>query len=134
MAKKTLPFSKETIKKILKKYPSPIYIYDEKAIRNNAKKLKHAFKDIEGFKEFFAVKALPNPFILKILKNEGFGTDCSSLPELSLSENIGITGEECMFSSNDTPKDAYVKAREIGAIINLDDISHIEFLLILQQL
>ena len=122
---KKLPFSKEEILEIIKKYPTPFHIYDEKAIRENAREFLKAFTKLEGFKEFFAVKALPNPFILRLLKEEGFGTDCSSFPELLLSEKIGLRGEEIMFTSNDTPANEYVKARELGAIINLDDISHI---------
>ena len=106
----------------------PFHIYDEAGIRANARRLLKAFAWNQGFKEFFAVKALPNPFILKILKAEGFGTDCSSLPELVLSEKAGIVGSEIMFSSNNTPAEEFVKARELGAIINLDDISHIPFL------
>jgi diaminopimelate decarboxylase len=128
MASKTLPFTKEQIAGILERYPTPFHIYDEAAIRANARRLKAAFAGFDGFKEYFAVKALPNPFILKLLKEEGFGTDCSSLPELLLSERVGILGEEIMFSSNDTPPEEFVKARELGAIINLDDISHIPFL------
>ena len=128
MSEKKLPFTKEQILGIMRKYPTPFHIYDEAGIRDNARRFKKAFSVLPGFKEFFAVKALPNPFILKILKEEGFGTDCSSLPELMLSEKIGITGEDIMFSSNDTPADEYKKARELGAIINLDDISHISFL------
>ncbi len=123
-----LPFNLEEITKIIQDYPTPFHIYDEKAIRENARKFKTAFGKLEGFKEYFAVKALPNPFILKILKSEGFGTDCSSLPELLLAEKVGIRGENIMFSSNDTPAAEYFKAKELGAIINLDDISHIEFL------
>ncbi|MBR9699089.1 diaminopimelate decarboxylase [Candidatus Woesearchaeota archaeon] len=123
-----LPFTKEQVEKIRERFPTPFHIYDEKRIRENVRKFKKAFGKLEGFKEFFAVKALPNPYILKILKEEGFGTDCSSLPELILSEKVGITGEEIMFSSNDTPKEAFKKAKELGAIINVDDISHIEFL------
>lgn len=125
---KTLPFTLDQITGITRRYPTPFHIYDEKAIRENARLLKASFAGIPGFKEFFAVKALPNPFILKILKEEGFGADCSSLPELLLAEKAGITGEEIMFSSNDTPAREYQKARELGAVINLDDISHIEFL------
>ena len=128
MSEKKLPFTKEQILGIMRKYLTPFHIYDEAGIRDNARRFKKAFSVLPGFKEFFAVKALPNPFILKILKEEGFGTDCSSLPELMLSEKIGITGEDIMFSSNDTPADEYKKARELGAIINLDDISHISFL------
>ena len=128
MVEKKLPFTKEQIMKIIKRYPTPFHIYDEKRIRENAKRFKKAFSILPGFKEFFAVKACPNPFLLKILKEEGFGTDCSSLPELLLSEKAGITGEEIMFSSNDTPAEEYIKAKELGGIINLDDISHIPFL------
>ena len=128
MVSKELPFTKEEILKIMEKYPTPFHIYDEKAIRENARRLKKAFEDLPGFKEFFAVKALPNPYILKLLKEEGFGADCSSLPELILAEKAGITGEDIMFSSNDTPAEEFVKAKELGAYINLDDISHIEYL------
>ncbi|UGV41668.1 diaminopimelate decarboxylase [Methanococcoides orientis] len=128
MVSKTVPFTKKQILEIKEQYPTPFHVYDEKAIRENARKLKDAFSILEGFTEFFAVKALPNPYILKILKSEGFGADCSSLPELLLSEKTGIVGEDIMFSSNDTPAEEFVKAKELGAIINLDDISHIEFL------
>ena len=128
MAKKIIPFNKEQIRKIIARHPTPFHIYDEKGIIENAQRLKKAFKDIPGFKEYFAVKALPNPFILKILKKQGFGTDCSSLPELLLSEKVGITGENIIFTSNDTPKEEFIKAKQLGAIINLDDISHILFL------
>lgn len=123
-----LPFNKEKIKEVKSTWPTPFHIYDEKGIRENARRFKKAFSILPGFKEFFAVKACPNPFLLKILKEEGFGTDCSSLPELMLSEKVGITGEDIMFSSNDTPAEEYVKCKELGGIINLDDISHIEFL------
>ena len=128
MVSKDLPFTKEDILEIIKKYPTPFHIYDEKAILENARKMKAAFREVPGFKEFFAVKALPNPFILKILKDEGFGADCSSLPELILAEKAGIIGEDIMFSSNDTPSEEFVKAKELGAYINLDDISHIDYL------
>ncbi|MBN2401110.1 MAG: diaminopimelate decarboxylase [Spirochaetes bacterium] len=127
MIEKKLPFTKLQIEDIIKKYPSPFHIYDEKGIRDNAAKLIKAFSWAD-FKEYFAVKATPNPGILKIMKDLGFGADCSSLPELLLAERAGFTGEEIMFSSNDTPVDEYVKAKELGAIINLDDISHIPFL------
>jgi diaminopimelate decarboxylase len=126
--KKYFPFTLDQITAIAREYPTPFHIYDEKAIRENARLLKASFAGIPGFKEFFAVKALPNPFILKILKEEGFGADCSSLPELLLAEKVGIAGENIMFSSNDTPAREFQKARELGAIINLDDISHIDFL------
>jgi diaminopimelate decarboxylase len=128
MVSKDLPFTKADILEIIKKYPTPFHIYDEKAILENARKMKAAFREVPGFKEFFAVKALPNPFILKILKDEGFGADCSSLPELILAEKAGIIGEDIMFSSNDTPSEEFVKAKELGAYINLDDISHIDYL------
>ena len=128
MAGKTLPFTREQIVEIAERFPTPFHIYDEKGIRENAQRLKATFGDLHGFQEFFAVKALPNPFILKILQDEGFGADCSSLPELLLAEQVGIVGENIMFSSNDTPATEYRKAKELGAIINLDDISHIPFL------
>ncbi len=128
MRERLLPFTKERLEEVAAKHPTPFHIYDERAIRENAKYLLKAFEWNIGFKEFFAVKATPNPFILKILKSEGFGTDCSSLPELILSEEAGIRGSEIMFSSNDTPAIEFIKARELGATINLDDISHIPFL------
>ncbi|MBS3106180.1 diaminopimelate decarboxylase [Candidatus Woesearchaeota archaeon] len=118
-----LPFTKKQIGSL----PTPVYIYDEKGIRETAKQLKKAFSIFPGFKEYFAVKALPNPFILKVLKSEGFGTDCSSLPELMLAEKIGLSGEEIMFTSNHTKAEEFVKAKELGAVINLDDITHIDF-------
>jgi len=125
---KKIPFTKTQIEKIITKYPTPFYIYDENAIRANAQKLNKAFAWNSGFKEFFAVKALPNPYILSILKEEGFGADCSSLAELYLAEQVGLQGEQIMFTSNATAAQEYKKARELGAIINLDDITHIEFL------
>ncbi len=128
MSKKTLPFTKAQIKKVIEDYPTPFHIYDEKSIRLNAQKLLKTFSWNKGFREFFAVKACPNPYILKILKEEGFGADCSSLPELLLAEKVGITGEKIMFSSNETPSQEYQKAKELGAIINLDDITHLEYL------
>ena len=124
-----IPFvTLDEVKEIVKTYPTPFHIYDEKGIRENARNLKKAFSWNKGFKEYFAVKATPNPYILNILKEEGCGTDCSSLTELMMSEACGITGENIMFSSNVTPAEEYVKARELGAIINLDDITHIDFL------
>ena len=128
MTKKLLPFTKEFIEKIINNYPTPFHIYDERGIRNTAKRLNRAFSWNNGFKEFFAVKALPNPYILKLLKEENFGTDCSSLPELILSEKVGIIGENIMFTSNDTPYNEFKKAFDLKAIINLDDITHIEIL------
>jgi len=128
MVSKELPFTEEKIKEIISEHPTPFHIYDRKAILENSRKLKEAFSIVNGFKEYFAVKALPNPYIMEILKREGFGADCSSLAELVLAEKTGIVGENIMFSSNDTPAEEFVKAKELGAIINLDDISHIEYL------
>ena len=128
MAGRHVPFTKDQIESIIATHPTPFHIYDEKAIRENARKLKELFSWAPGFREYFAVKATPNPYILKILKEEGFGTDCSSLPELILSEKIGLPGEYIMFTSNDTPYQEYQKTKELGAIINLDDISHIPYL------
>jgi diaminopimelate decarboxylase len=128
MPVKSLPIAAERIAQLAEQYPTPFHLYDEAAIRANARRLKAAFADIHGFREFFAVKALPNPFILAILKQEGFGGDCSSLPELSLCERVGIRGEAIMFTSNDTPAQEFVKAKALGAVINLDDLSHLPFL------
>ncbi len=128
MAGKHVPFTKDQIESIIATHPTPFHIYDEKAIRENARKLKELFSWAPGFREYFAVKATPNPYILKILKEEGFGTDCSSLPELILSEKVGLPGQYIMFTSNDTPYQEYQKTKELGAIINLDDISHIPYL------
>lgn len=128
MAEKKLPFSQEQLQEIIAQYPTPFHIYDEQAIRNNARRLIAAFSWAPQFKEYFAVKALPNPYILKVLREEGFGADCSSLPELILAERAQILEENIMFTSNDTPAEEYKKARELWAIINLDDISHINYL------
>ena len=126
---KKIPFvTKEKVDEIVKQYPTPFHIYDEKGIRANAKALKEAFSWNKGFKEFFAVKATPNPYIINILREFGFGCDCSSLTELMLSKAMGVKGEDIMFSSNATPAKEFVYANEIGAIINLDDITHIDFL------
>lgn len=123
------PFiTKSQVEEIVKKYPTPFHIYDEKAIRENARLLKQAFSWNEGYKEFFAVKATPNPTILKILSSEGCGCDCSSYTELLMSEKSGITGNEIMFSSNDTPENEFIYAAKLGATINLDDYTHIKFL------
>ncbi|MBP2627801.1 MAG: Diaminopimelate decarboxylase [Firmicutes bacterium] len=128
MAEKKLPFTKAKLETIIQSYPTPFHIYDEQAIRENARNLLAAFSWAPGFKEYFAVKATPNPHILKILKEEGIGADCSSLAELILSEQAGIVGENIIFSSNDTPAEEYQAAKNLGAIINLDDISHIDYL------
>jgi diaminopimelate decarboxylase len=128
MADKALPFSRTQIEEIASRFPTPFHLYDERAIRANARALLAAFAWNRGFREYFAVKAAPNPFLMKLLAAEGFGMDCSSMAELLLAEKLGIRGENIMFTSNDTPETEYVKACELGAIINLDDISHIDFL------
>ncbi|MDE7275476.1 MAG: diaminopimelate decarboxylase, partial [Lachnospiraceae bacterium] len=126
---KKVPFvTKEKIEEITKTYPTPFHIYDEKGIRENAKAMKEAFAWNKGFKEYFAVKATPNPFLIRILHEYGCGCDCSSLTELMLSNALDINGHDVMFSSNDTPREDYEYAAKIGAIINLDDITHIDFL------
>lgn len=122
------PLSHSQLVELAKKFPTPFYIYDEKAIRENVKYFYKAFSIFPSFTEYFAVKALPNPYILKVLESEGCGGDCSSLPELMLCEKSGITGHRIMFTSNDTPAQEFVYAQKLGAIINLDDITHIEFL------
>ncbi len=126
--KKEAFVTKEQIEEIVKTYPTPFHIYDEKGIRENARALKEAFAWNKGFKEFFAVKATPNPFLIHILREYGFGCDCSSLTELMLSDAIGVEGKDIMFSSNDTPAEEFAYAAKIGATINLDDITHIDFL------
>ena len=118
----------EQLEEITKTYRTPFYLYDEKGIRENAKALKEAFSWNPGYKEYFAVKATPNPFLINILREYGCGCDCSSMTELMLSHEIGVTGEDIMFSSNDTPAEEFAYAAEIGAIINLDDFTHIDFL------
>jgi diaminopimelate decarboxylase len=128
MSEKKLPLSSERMLALANEYPTPFHLYDEKAIRANAKAFKEAFSWVPGFKNYYAVKACPNPEILKIMKDEGFGADCSSLPELVLSEQAGITGEDIMFTSNDTPVEEFRKAYGMGAVINLDDITHIDML------
>ena len=128
MTEKKLPFSQGQLDAIIEKYPTPFHIYDEQAIRQNARNLLAAFSWAPGFKEYFAVKATPNPHILNILREEGIGADCSSLAELILSEQAGIVGENIIFSSNDTPAEDYQAAQKLGAIINLDDITHIDYL------
>ena len=122
------PFvTKEQIDDIVKTYPTPFHIYDEKGIRENAKAVYDAFSWNKGFKEYFAVKATPNPYIMTLLKECGCGFDCASKTELMLSGAVGATGHEMMFSSNDTPAEEYAYAAKVGAIINLDDITHIPF-------
>jgi len=128
MSVKTFPLSKTQLEELAGRYPTPFYLYDEEAIRKNVRHLISAFSVFPRYKEHFAVKATPNPYILKILAEEGLGADCSSLSELLLTDMVGIKGEELMFTSNETPATEYIKARELGAIINLDDFSHIAFL------
>ena len=126
MAKKLIPFTKKQIDDLRKTEATPFYVYDEKAIIENARKLKNAFAWAE-FKNFFAVKANANPFILKLLKSEGFGADCSSITELLLAQKCGITGADIMFSANDTPASEFQAAKNLGATINFDDITHIKY-------
>ena len=126
---KKVPFiTKEQAQKIIKEVPTPFHLYDEKGIRENARKLKEAFSWNQGFKEYFAVKATPNPTILRILQEEGCGVDCASMTELMMAEKLNYPGEDIMFSSNDTPAEEFAYARKINATINLDDITHIDFL------
>jgi len=129
MTEKKLPFTRDDLDRISREYPTPFHIYDKAAILKNAQTMMDAFSWVPGgFRNYFAVKALPNPYILKMLKGLGMGADCSSLPELILAEKAGLKGEEIMFTSNDTPMSEYKKALEMGAVINLDDITHLEYL------
>ena len=114
----------EQLQEIVKQYPTPFHLYDEKGIRETARGLYRAFSWNPGFKEYFAVKATPNPQILKLLREEGCGVDCSSLTELMMSQRCGFAGDEIMFSSNDTPAEEFQLAAELGATINLDDFTH----------
>ncbi|TVQ38240.1 MAG: diaminopimelate decarboxylase [Spirochaetaceae bacterium] len=135
MKDRTLPFDRPFLDRVVQDHPTPFHIYDEAAIRDNARAMYKAFSWVPdrnggpgGFCNYFAVKALPNPHILRVLREEGMGFDCSSIAELVLCERIGVRGEQIMFTSNDTPLSEYAKARELGGIINLDDITHIEYL------
>lgn len=128
MSEKTFPISQNRLEEIIAQYPTPFHIYDEKGIRTFIRRLFKAFSWAPEFREHFAVKAAPNPRLMQILKEEGAGSDCSSLAELLLSEATGITGEKIMLTSNDTPADEFQKAIQLGAVINLDDITHIEYL------
>ena len=125
---RALPFDKAKLEEIAATYPTPFHIYDAKAIRANAKRLKKAFSWNKGFREYFAVKACPNPELMKLLKEFDFGSDCSSMAELVLAERVGNTGDRIMFTSNDTPAEEFRKAWELNAILNLDDITHWDFL------
>jgi len=128
MSRKYFPLSTDKLHEVIQKFPTPFHIYEEKAIRENIRALKAAFNWAPAFHEQFAVKALPNPRIVQILHEEGAGTDCSSLAELLISEAAGLKGEEILLTSNDTPADEFQKAVELGAIINLDDITHLDYL------
>ena len=128
MSEKRIPLSTGELASLTQQYPTPFHLYDEKGLRENARLLQRAFAWNPGFKEYYAVKAAPNPYLLTLLKAEGFGGDCSSLPEMVLCDKVGITGEDIIFTSNDTPAYEYAKAKELGAIINLDDLSHIAYL------
>ncbi|OUT58635.1 MAG: diaminopimelate decarboxylase [Rhodopirellula sp. TMED11] len=121
------PLTSELIAELKKQYPTPFYVYDEAGIRENAQRLHRAFAWNPGFREFFAVKALPNPHIMEVLKDENCAADCSSVAELELSDRVGLKGEEIMFTSNNTLSKDYQRAKELGAIINLDDLSHLEY-------
>lgn len=115
------------VKDMVKEYPTPFHLYNEKGIRDNVRQLKKAFAWNKGFKEYFAIKATPNPYIMKILREEGVGADCSSYTELILAETVGYTQDEIMFSSNVTPREDFELAAKLGAIINFDDLTHIDF-------
>ena len=128
MSEKKAFITKAQAEEIVKQYPTPFHLYDEAGIRENARALHTAFSWNKGFREYFAVKATPTPRILQILKEEGCGTDCSSLTELMMSEVCGFTGQEIMFSSNETPAEEYIYAEKLHATINLDDITHIDYL------
>ena len=127
MQKKTF-VTKAQVEEMTKQFPTPFHLYDEKGIRENAKAVKEAFAWNPGFREYFAVKATPNPYLLKILQEYDLGCDCSSYTELMLAKSCGFDGEHIMFSSNDTPAEDFAYAAKLGAIINLDDITHIDFL------
>ncbi|MDR1605127.1 MAG: diaminopimelate decarboxylase [Gracilibacteraceae bacterium] len=128
MTEKILPLSEEKLRAAVEKFGTPFHLYDEQGIRLNMRRLLRAFSGLPDFKEYFSVKAAPNPYLMQILCTEGAGADCSSLPELILAEKVGLRGSEIVFSSNDTPAEEYRKAMELGALINLDDLSHLPFL------
>ena len=128
MNEKKFPLSVEETHALIERYPTPFHIYDEAKIRANFRRLRDAFAWAPSFREHFAVKALPNPRIVQLLHEEGAGTDCSSIAELIISEAAGVTGEEIMLTSNDTPYDEFQKAIALGAVINLDDITHLDYM------
>jgi diaminopimelate decarboxylase len=124
---KPVPFNDATIRAIAENFPTPFYLYDEQGIRDSCRQLKSAFSWVDGFRNYFAVKATPNPHILSIVTQEGLGGDCSSKAELMLCEKVGLRGEEVMFTSNNTPAFEFQAAKDLGAVLNLDDITHIDF-------
>ncbi len=128
MSERYFPLTKDELDGLSEQFPTPFYIYDEHLIRIHARKFLKAFSRFPGFREYFAVKACPNPYILKILASEGLGADCSSMAELILAQKAGITGEMVIFSSNETPESEFIYANLMNAVINLDDITHIDFL------
>lgn len=128
MNEKKFPLGKEQTLELIKRWPTPFHIYDEAKIRANFRRLREAFSWAPGFREHFAVKALPNPRIVQILHEEGAGTDCSSIAELLISAAAGVKGEEIMLTSNDTPWEEFQKAIALGAVINLDDLSHLDYM------
>ena len=121
------PLDEARTGELIQQFPTPFYLYDEAAIRRNARRLNAAFSWRPGFKEYFAVKAAPNPHLLKICREEGFGADCSSLPELELAQRVGMVGESIMFTSNNTPGYEYSRAKQLGAVLNLDDLTHVDY-------
>lgn len=125
---KTFPLTETALREVIKRFPTPFHIYDERNIRENFRKLRETFKWAPDFREHFAIKATPNPYIVEIMARDGAGTDCSSIAELYISEAAGVVGEKIILTSNDTPAEEFRKALELGAIINLDDISHIDYL------
>ncbi len=125
---KAFPLDKVKLEEIIARYPTPFHLYDEGMIRENARRLLKAFSWVDCFSNYYAVKACPNPVILNILKEEGFGVDCSSLPELIIASKVGFEGSKVVFTSNDTPAEEFAMAYKMGALINLDDIKHVELL------
>lgn len=126
--KKRLPFNNDVLKELMEEYPTPFYLYDERAIRENVRRFNRAFSILPSFQEYFAVKAAPNPYLMKIFLEEGCGVDCSSLAELVLAERTGFSGENIYMSANDAPIEEFAKAKALGAVINLDDITNIRFI------
>ncbi|MCL4127488.1 UNVERIFIED_CONTAM: hypothetical protein GTU68_063434 [Idotea baltica] len=128
MPGKKLPIAADVLSKLADELPTPFHLYDERGIRENARVLNKAFSWMPSFIEYYALKAAPNPFLLEIMKEEGVGVDCSSLAELVLAKAVGVTGDALMFTSNNTPIEEYALAKELGGVINLDDITHVDYL------